>query len=164
MINKVNTAPQSSTKNHVEWSDSYSIGISKIDDQHKELLEHVNDMFSHVTGNEAQEHAYFSEIIHKLVEYVKFHFANEEKVMLATKFPGYEAHKKAHEEFILTIIQTTKKFEAGKRLMLEKLAYFLKDWVLSHIAVMDKQYAQYFRKIATRKADGKLSITAADIA
>jgi hypothetical protein len=29
---------------------------------------------------------------------------------------------------------------------------------------MDTQYARHFRSIATRKADGKLSVTAADIA
>ena len=149
---------------HVVWSDSYSMGIKIIDDQHKGLLDFVNDLFSHVSGNEYEEHAYFKKVIQGAVQYVKTHFATEEKYMIATKFPGYAAHKKVHDEFVLTVIQTAKDYEAGKRLTLEKLSHFLKDWVLSHIAVMDTQYAQYFRKIATRKADGKLSITAADIA
>jgi hemerythrin len=40
---------------------------------------------------------------------------------------------------------------------------FLKNWVLTHIAVSDRQYFEYFKKIAARKENGKLSITKADV-
>jgi hemerythrin len=147
----------------VEWSDSYSMGIKLIDDQHKGLLDFVNDLFNHSTGNERDEMAYFKKVIHQAVQYIKEHFATEEKMMLATKFPGYTEHKRTHDEFTLTVVQRIKDFESGKRLVLAKFAYFLKDWVLTHIAVMDMQYTTYFRKIATRKADGKLSVTKEDV-
>jgi hemerythrin len=148
---------------HVTWSPSYSMGIKLIDDQHKGLLDFVNDLFNHSTGDEAAERFYFTEVIHQAVQYVKEHFQTEEKIMIATKFPGYAEHKKIHDEFTLTVIKSVKDFESGKRLVLEKFARFLKDWVLTHVAVMDVQYAQYFKKIATRKADGKLSITSSDV-
>ncbi|MDR2702387.1 MAG: bacteriohemerythrin [Spirochaetaceae bacterium] len=148
---------------YVTWSDSYSMGVKIIDDQHKGLLDFVNDLFNHSTGNERDEAAYFKDVIHQAVQYVKDHFQTEEKLMIATKFAGYPAHKKAHDEFTLKVVQSVKDFESGKRLVLEKFAYFLKDWVLTHIAVMDRQYAEYFRKIATRKADGKLTITKDDL-
>ena len=151
------------TGKHVEWSDRYSMGIKIIDDQHKGLLNFVNDLFNHSTGNEDEERAYFKEVIQQAVQYIKDHFATEEKFMVATNFPAYAAHKKTHDEFTLTVVKSVKEFESGKRLVLEKLAYFLKDWVLEHVAVMDTQYAAYFRKIATRKEDGKLSITKADV-
>jgi hemerythrin len=147
----------------VTWSDSYSMGIKIIDDQHKGLLEFVNDLFNHSTGNEWEEREYFKDVIHQAVQYIKEHFATEEKIMIATKFPDYTAHKKAHDEFTLTVVKSVKDFESGKRLVLAKFAYFLKDWVLTHIAVMDMQYTAYFRKIATRKADGKLSISKEDV-
>jgi len=150
-------------KNHVEWSDSYSMGVKLIDDQHKGLLDFVNDLFNHATGKEDEERAYFSEVIQQAVQYIKIHFQAEEKLMIGTKFPGYAEHKKVHDEFTLTVVKSVKDYESGKRLVLEKFAYFLKDWVLTHVAVMDRQYADYFRKIATRKADGKLSITKEDI-
>jgi hemerythrin len=139
------------------------MGIKQIDDQHKGLLDFVNDLYSHATGDEYQERKYFQEVIQQAVQYVKIHFATEEKIMLATKFPDYIAHKKTHDEFTMTVVKSVQDFNAGKRLVLDKFAHFLKDWVLSHIAVMDAQYAVFFRKIATRKADGKLSITKADI-
>jgi hemerythrin len=140
------------------------MGIKLIDDQHKGLLDFVNELFNHASGSESMERAYFKEVIGQAVDYVKVHFATEEKYMLVTKFPGYDEHKKTHEEFILTIVKTVKDFEEGKRLVLTSFARFLKDWVLSHVAVMDVKYSHYFKKIATRKEDGKLSINAEDIA
>ena len=147
----------------VAWSNSYSMGIKVIDDQHKGLLEFVNGLFNHPDENEEAERAYFKEVIHQAVQYIKTHFATEEKYMITTKFPGYSAHKKTHDEFVLKILQTVEDFESGKKLVLKKLAYFLKDWILSHVAIEDMQYAQYFKTIATRKADGTLSITKIDI-
>ncbi|MCL1928039.1 MAG: bacteriohemerythrin [Treponema sp.] len=149
--------------NHVSWSDSYSMGIKIVDDQHKGLLDFVNELFAHATGNEEEERAWFKEVIQQAVQYIKEHFTTEEKYMKATRFPGFDEHKKTHDEFTLTVVKSVKDFETGKRLVLEKFAYFLKDWVLSHVAVMDRQYSDYFRKIATRKADGKLTITASDL-
>jgi len=159
----IKTAALPQDKNHVSWSNSYSMGVKLIDDQHKGLLDFVNDLFNHASGDEKEERAYFAQVIQQAVQYIKEHFQAEEKLMIATKFSGYTDHKKVHDEFTLTVVKSVKDFEAGKRLVLEKFAYFLKDWVLTHIAVMDKQYAEYFRKIATRKADGKLSITKTDI-
>jgi hemerythrin len=150
-------------KEHVSWSHTYSLGVKLIDDQHKGLIDFVNDLFNHASGNEKRERAYFTEVIQQAVQYIKEHFQAEEKLMIGTKFPGYAEHKKVHDEFTLTVLKSVKDFEAGKRLVLEKFALFLKDWILTHIAIMDRQYADYFRKIATRKEDGKLSITKADV-
>jgi len=150
-------------ENYIEWSDSYSLGIKMIDDQHKGLLDIVNDLYSHSTGNETEEMFYFKDVIHQAVDYIKNHFQVEEKLLLATKYPAYAEHKKAHDQFTLMVVTSAKDFEAGKRLVLEKFAHFLRDWILSHIALMDQDYATYLRKIATRKADGKLSIGMVDI-
>lgn len=151
---KSNSVPGELSKKpeFIAWSKSFEVGIELIDQQHKELLLLVNDLFSYATGNEAEERAYFKSVVHKMVQYVKTHFVTEEKCLLASKFPGYAEHKKIHDEFTLTIIKTVKDFEAGKRLVLEKLAYFLKDWILSHIAIEDAKYFQYFRKIEFVKA------------
>ena len=150
--------------NHVNWSDLYLMGIKIIDDQHKGLLDFVNELYAHATGNEEEERTWFKEVIQHAVQYIKEHFTTEEKYMKATRFPDYAEHKKTHDEFTLTVIKIAKDFEEGKRLVLEKFAHFLKDWVLTHVAVMDKQYSNYFRKITSREANGKLSITTADVA
>jgi hemerythrin len=147
----------------VKWSSTFSVGIKLIDDQHKGLLNLVNDLYNHSTGDEATERVYFQKVIQAAVNYVKVHFATEEKIMIATKFPGYAEHKKAHDTFVLTVVDNIRDFEAGKKFTLASFTKFLKEWILTHIAIMDKQYFEYFRKIASRKADGKLSIARADV-
>jgi hemerythrin len=147
----------------VKWSSTFSVGVKLIDDQHKGLLNLVNDLFNHAVGDEAEERAYFQKVIQTAVNYVKVHFATEEKIMIATRFPGYAEHKKAHDTFVLTVVDNIRDFEAGKKFTLSTFTHFLKEWILTHIAIMDKQYFEYFKHIATRKADGKLSIARSDL-
>jgi len=160
---KTDDFPYPGKKQHIVWSNSYSMGVKLIDDQHKGLVKFVNDLFDHANGKEKEEKLYFSTVIQQAVQYIKDHFQAEERLMIGTKFPGYAEHKKVHDEFTLMVVKSVKEFESGKRLVLEKFAYFLKDWVLTHIAVMDVKYAEYFKKIAVRKEDGKLHITKAEI-
>jgi len=132
----------------ISWSDRFSCGIKLIDDQHKELVALVNEMFNHVTGDEKQEYDYFNKVIQKTVKYVRVHFTTEEKIMLATKFPGYASHKKAHAVFTLAVIENSLYYKTVKRFNLFTFTKFLKDWILSHIALMDKQYFEYLNGCA----------------
>jgi len=150
--------------NLVTWSSTFSVGVRTIDEQHKGLLDLVNDMYNHVVGDDAAERAYFKQVIHKAIDYVKVHFSTEEKILKAVKFQGFAEHKRAHDSFILKVVDNVRDYEDGKKGTLVSFTHFLKDWILTHIAVMDKQYFDFFKQIATRKDDGRLSITAADIA
>jgi len=147
----------------VSWSPSFSVGIKIVDDQHKGLIKLVNDMFSHVIGDEIAERSYFQKVIKEAVKYVKIHFATEEKIMIATKFPGYMQHKKAHDSFVLAIVANIKDYEAGKKFTLATFTRYLKEWVLTHIAVMDKGYFDYFKRIAVRGVNGRLSINSSNV-
>jgi len=147
----------------ITWNHTLSVGVKIIDDQHKGLVNLINEMFNHVTGDKIQEYIYLSKVIHRLHKYAEIHFATEEQLILATSFPGYADHKNEHNSFIITVTEHVKDNESGKKIPLSTFTKFLKDWILSHIAVKDKQYFEYFKKIATRKADGRLTITLEDI-
>lgn len=136
------------TKNHVTWSASYSVGVEILDQQHKGLLDFVNELFDSAGNSQAADTAYFTAVVQRAVQYIKEHFSTEEKILKAVKFPGFAEHKKAHNEFVLEVIKSAKEFEAGKRLVLTKLAQFLRNWILAHIGVMDMQYALYLRQRA----------------
>ena len=150
--------------NLVTWSQTFSVGIRSIDDQHKELLNLVNDMYNHIIGDEKEERAYFRKVIKKTVKYIKVHFATEEKIMQRTKFQGYAGHKRVHDTFILNVVDIIKKYDEGRRVSLIFFTNFVKDWILTHIAIMDKQYFDHLVKNAAFKAGEKLSIHQEDIA
>jgi len=147
----------------VSWSNTLTCGIKLIDDQHKELLYITNELFNHCVGNEDEEREYFKKVIGHAVSYTKVHFATEEKIMLATQFDGYTAHKHEHDIFIIAIVDLVKKFNTTHKVSLLEFTRFLKNWILEHIAISDKQYFEHFKKIASRKPDGKLTISRTDI-
>jgi hemerythrin len=153
------------TSNLVTWSASYSVGIKLIDDQHKEFFRLVNDMYNHVDNDdEDAERAYFQSVIRQVVDHIKEHFATEEEIMERTQYKDYAGHKLAHDFFILSVDNIVKKFNEGKKISLISFSHFIKDWILTHITIMDKQYFNYLMKIASRRPDGKLSINKAAIA
>jgi len=151
--------------NLVTWSAAYSVGIKLIDDQHKDLFNLVNDMYNHVNNDdEKAERAYFQDVIRQVVDYIQMHFATEEEIMKGTKFQGYTGHKRVHDSFILSVVNILKKFEDGKKVSLIYFTNFIKDWILTHIAIKDKQYFEYIMRIVSRRANGKLSVNERAIA
>jgi len=150
-------------KELIVWSETFSCGIKIIDEQHKELVNMINEMFLHVSGSAENERDFLIGIIYKTIDYIKVHFATEEKIMRVIKYSGYSQHKKAHDRFVISIVDTINELNIGKHLSLYTFTKFLKEWVFSHIAVMDRGYFKYCREIATRKDNGRLSISEKDV-
>jgi hemerythrin len=149
----------------ITWSGTFACGIRLIDDQHKELINLVNEMFCHATGNDKQEREYFSKVIQKAVRYIKVHFATEEKIMRAMHYPDYAEHKKHHDHFILEVLYNIREYETEKHYTLFSFTKYLKDWILSHIGVVDKQYFLYVKRmIATLKIGGRSENASVNVA
>jgi hemerythrin len=135
----------------ITWNDKLVCGVKIIDDQHKELVDLVNEMYNHVSGNYVQERNYFNRVTHELLRYIRYHFATEEKIMIATRFAGYAEHKMEHDCFIFNLLEKIRDYEAGKRFTLSSFTRFLKDWILSHVTYMDKQYFEHLKKSSALK-------------
>ncbi|MDR1903327.1 MAG: bacteriohemerythrin [Treponema sp.] len=127
----------------VEWDDRYLIGIQLIDDQHKELIDLTNKLYAGCLAGDEAAKAYFLETVHGTVDYVKYHFTAEEKILENVKYPALTEHKKFHEGFVKQIFDDVKSFEGGKKFVPNVFVRYLKDWILTHIAVEDKKYASY---------------------
>jgi len=136
----------------VTWSNTYVTGIELIDEQHKELLNLTNQLYKACLDGEG--HVMFKEVMHRLVEYVKFHFSAELKLLEKIHYPGFLDHKKQHENLALNILDAVKSYDESKKLLPNVFVRTLKDWVFTHIAVSDKLYAAY---VADQKKKGLLS-------
>ena len=135
-------------KNYVVWDESYSVGVDIIDEQHKSLVNMVNTLFSYCKlGDEHADIAYLK-AINSAMEYAKTHFTEEEKHLRMADYPKLEEHIKEHESFVAEIVKSVKLFETGKATPI-KMAEFLKNWLLKHIAVSDKECAPYLAKLKT---------------
>jgi hemerythrin-like metal-binding protein len=133
----------------VEWEDKYSVGIEKIDNQHKQLIEIINRLY-YSRGN--SPHAVLGETIQKLIEYTKIHFADEERLMRENNYPDYQAHKKRHEAFIEEVKKFNNEYQKVDDDLLEDYSlvtdvlFYLKSWLCGHILVVDKEYSAFLNK------------------
>jgi len=141
-------------KDYVTWSERYEVGLGFIDEQHRKIIDIINDLYRSLydfdTGaSEAEKEKEKAEGIKKSlregVEYVKVHFSNEENVMRKLEYPQYAEHKARHEEFARRLLQDVMRFEAGDKRVGMQLVVYLRDWLLEHIAVVDKYLAMYAR-------------------
>jgi hemerythrin len=127
----------------VEWNQKYSVGIELIDTQHKKLIDLTNALYQGCLTGEEAARRYFLQTIQGTVDYVKYHFAAEEKLMEHFKYPEIANHKSQHSSFVMKILEDVNSFQTGKKFVPNTFVRYLKDWILSHIAVMDQNYAEY---------------------
>ena len=127
----------------VQWQNSYSVGVKLIDEQHMELIKLTNKLFANCMAGHERSRSTFLDTIGEVVDYTGYHFGTEEKVMERINYPEFSSHKMEHANFVKEVYGKIEDFKAGKLLAPLNFVYFLRDWVLHHIAVRDKKLGNY---------------------
>lgn len=130
-----------SIPNYFDWSDELSVGIQEIDEQHKRLVDLVNQLnVAFVTGADSKV---VSEALDRLIQYTQIHFTVEESLMRILGYPDYETHKKHHDALVHQVLGFKLQFADGKLSRLE-LMEFLHKWLTMHIMKEDTLYTDHF--------------------
>ena len=143
----------------MEWTPGLSVGIGKIDEQHRELFRKINDLVDAIKHSTCKYK--IGDVVKFLEDYVIFHFGEEEDYMREHDYPGYDAHKKQHQEFmdnLAAIKAELPKLEGGKKpgsygLSVE-VNRVVVDWILEHIAKIDKNLGAFLRDVLPEDACG----------
>jgi hemerythrin len=130
-----------SSNQFVEWKDDYSVGIDSIDQQHKKLLNLINQLQTAVDYSTGEQ--FEREALDELVDYTKTHFTYEEGLMRDNDYPDFEAHKLQHEKMFNTVQEVLEGYETDHDTAMSNAAEFLKDWLINHINGTDKEYSSY---------------------
>lgn len=125
----------------VEWSQSMSVGIAKIDEQHSQLIKLMGELGDAVRKNEAADAV--EDILTNLFNYAQIHFALEEELFRKHKYPEMALHELEHQRFIAKAFAFKEKLNAKKPGLSLELLNFLSSWVLNHIELTDKRYSKY---------------------
>ncbi len=124
------------------WSDTFSVNVAQIDEQHKKLVAMLNDL--HDAMKQGKGSDVTGKVLTGLVQYVATHFATEEKLMKELAYPEYFKHKAEHDTLTKQAIDLQKQFQDGKPVVTVDLMKFLKDWLTNHILGTDKKYSPFF--------------------
>lgn len=126
----------------MQWNPKMSVGLDELDDDHKQLISIINRLGEDYRAED--RHAAVQQLLRALQRYTEYHFAREEKVMLACGYPELEEHQGEHRGFIDKIKEMTQRFdsdpEAAAESVNEQLLSFLKGWLNHHIMIEDKAY------------------------
>lgn len=140
MTDMGNTAIKS--KALVEWTSKYELGLPEIDSQHRTLVCCLNRLWDATV-----RHAPASELlgcVDELESYVRCHFRDEEEGMRQSNYPERLAHEKAHQRFSERIFRERVNLQADGYVTLD-LIRFLHHWLLNHINVEDRHYADHVK-------------------
>jgi hemerythrin-like metal-binding protein len=126
----------------IKWRDSYSVGVERFDNEHKILVDMINEMFVVVRDKKSIDH--LSTAINKLIEYTQEHFIAEEEAMAEVNYPDLAAHKEMHGKLINDVVNHKKRIENNDKQERIDFYHFLRDWLLTHIVEEDMLYKDYF--------------------
>jgi hemerythrin-like metal-binding protein len=127
----------------MEWTEEMSVRVKVLDDDHKALIEILNDLNDGIEANRSR--VVLEDVIERLSNYIKIHFAREERMFAQTGYAGSAAHTAEHALLAKRMMNLQSRFECGqsRELGLETLA-FLKNWLIEHIMISDQMYGSYF--------------------
>ncbi|SFB35575.1 bacteriohemerythrin [Clostridium frigidicarnis] len=126
----------------IKWKDEYSVGVEKIDEQHKHLFEIANKVHE-VLNNDFYTDKYdkIVEILKELEDYTVFHFNDEEEYMKQIGYKKFFTHKIEHEEFVQKIKNVDLgKIDCNQDKYLLEIMNFIVNWLVNHILQKDKLY------------------------
>jgi len=123
----------------ITWNKSFSVGVQTIDTQHTVLFTILNDLHSAMMNGQAQSMT--GSLLHKLADYTHTHFADEEAMMAAARYPGLADHKVKHCELVKQVEDYILLYDKGEITLNLKLLDFLNDWLTSHILKTDMAYS-----------------------
>ncbi len=126
----------------IVWSEELSLGIDSIDNQHKKLVEIINNLDESMKGNDSniQLKAIFAE----LNQYTQRHFYYEEKLFEQHGYQDSIEHKRQHAELIVQLTELKEKCDHYQNeSVTQDVMQFLKNWLTYHILKTDKAYSQF---------------------
>jgi len=130
----------------ISWENRSSVGIEVVDRQHRHLINLTNKLIEACLADQQTAAERFRKTIKEAVVYAKVHFKTEEELMQKYRYPEYPIHRAEHLEFVKKILDEANNYDDSRKFIANNFAEFLKDWILSHIAITDRNFAPFLQK------------------
>lgn len=124
----------------INWNEDTLVNFEKIDSQHKEMVDVVNELYDKLEELTSKQ---IIEMMHGLLEDLKFHFFTEEDYMKKYKFHGYISHKLEHDRFIKNFAEFIIKLENDEKEFDTEFLNSFRNWFLNHLELNDKKLGKF---------------------
>lgn len=126
----------------MNWNAALSVNIESIDEQHKKIIDMINEL--HDTVKQGSKRETMDDALVRLSVYTVKHFIYEESLFKKHGYVFQKEHKKEHDELAERVTEFHKKHTIQKEEIGEDLLEFFKDMMCNHITTFDQQYIDFF--------------------
>lgn len=127
----------------LEWIDNYNTNNSHIDEQHMNLINFINDIYSAIYEDDLDR---VKNIFNMTLDYTKYHFSDEEKFQKenADKYKKIKEHFEQHRNFEALVGRKIEELNASNdwKKTASDMADILSKWLIQHIGVWDKEFVK----------------------
>lgn len=122
----------------IAWKAAYETGERRVDDQHRKLVQTINDLQAYLRGGEIKK-SDVDQLMSFLRMYVTSHFCYEELCMSRFQCPNAQQNKEAHVEFLALFQSFERRYHAigPDAKLLQELAAMAENWIVNHICRVD---------------------------
>ena len=133
------------------WNASYSVGVPELDDQHRRLIELINQVGDDYGPRNSFTDGLFHEVLRDMFDYTQVHFQAEEDHLRRIAYPQLAAHEREHATFTARVMEFIDAARHGRQDR-KGIHGFLLNWLVSHILESDMRYRGYARDGAQAKS------------
>ena len=125
------------------WQKSYNLGVEIIDEQHKNLVQIINDLDDLLKGSFCSKK--LESLFSELVDYTKYHFSTEERLMKTRDYGAarIDAHLRQHYQFVQQIQSLHNDAATLDKQEAEWVLKYLTNWLTNHILKVDRHLAEH---------------------
>ncbi len=127
---------------YVTWKESYSVGDSGLDAEHKQILENIDQLYLPLQGRKPGLAA--ERLVNLLAEHTRAHFEHEEDRLKEVAYTYTPDHKALHDAMIQRMDDIQLQLMS---LTPCEVLQFLRDWWLEHIEIEDKKFIAYLSRL-----------------
>ncbi|HYD61233.1 MAG TPA: hemerythrin domain-containing protein [Noviherbaspirillum sp.] len=118
----------------IKWSQDMSLGVSGMDDAHREFLDELTGLLT------TPDHM-FAPAFMRLVERIEKDFHEEEELMEEIDYPGLQGHREQHARVLGALHHVAPHVMDGDLSLGREAAELLPQWFLFHLSTMDTALA-----------------------
>jgi len=128
---------------YMDWRATLEVGHAKIDAEHRSLVDALNNL--HLAMKQGKGKDEIEKTLLFLKDYTVAHFAGEERLMMAHRYPDTQRHCAIHADLVKEVGALIRDFQSGKVLLTSSVFSFLEDWLTKHIQGEDKALGAFLK-------------------
>jgi hemerythrin len=125
----------------VFWHDTMVIHVARMDRHHQRIFEIAEIILRDLASPET--HDFLQDTLATLLDYIRYHFEAEEKMMLAYQYPQTPAHQQQHQHLLTQLETLRAQISAGQIPAPTAFRQFIESTLAAHFREEDSHYASF---------------------